>query len=499
MRMRNRLIGWSIVVSGFMFCLTSTAMVAIVGSMNPSYSILKLYQTGEFGAIVSSILLYQGVRRLLPPRSNGTVFRTDSPWRAFEDLGIFLFVLALVVLIHVQIGLYTVVEMRKLSSVTSLTILKQVSFQFVYFILLPLGALSLWHSRRLSQPSASLALRGASSPGIVLLRAFRDDDLHFPRSYQPAGLPYWRKFLKKPVSLEFVISMATAPFGFLVALGSPRDRTLREGAFRDKVAERWRERVASLISRTYCAIVVVEGSPNLAWEVRRILRIHGLQALVLVFPAVADREKATRWKTFVAATGLESFAKLPRVEEISNAICISFPSGSEARIGRGDNSRPSAYAAAIAEALRCIQPVPLRPIASATGEQKDRRAKARPLRLYTVTQIVTAAVLLPISGLVLILVNHVCLKKYRLFLANLFGLGGCFIVTMIVSMRSNDEILSIVASFVAALGIGLLWFLTRWSYDSVYQEAAVAEVGARSTLGVAVIVAVTFGASLMLA
>jgi hypothetical protein len=496
MALQNKRVGIVFGVIGVLFSVTTTYMIALVGSLSPNYPVAKLYETAEFGIGAAAVFFYQSAKRLWPRGSAGTILRTDTPWRAFEDLGVFLFALIVPLVLVLYIGVSTAVEMRKVINGNMLEIFKTVTIPLINYLLFPAAALSLLYSRRLAQPSASFALEVSSRSPIVLLRAFRDDAQVFPRGAALKQQPYWRGLLW--LRFEYVIAVATNPLATLIALGSPRETTPQEGAFRDRVGNRWRERVMALISRASYAIVIVDGSEHLAWEVREILKVSGCSKLILLLPPVSPDEKRSRWERFVGATEMERYIWLPDPQQIAKAICVNFPKQpGQYTIVTRDVPRPQDYVEAIQQALYfhaegSSGDLPMRELhIDASPEPvvtKEATHRTIP-RLYSTNQIVVAAVLQPLAGLSLKLINDLKLRRYGAFARSLLAIGvplGFAFAANVKAGAANPSV-RVAVELIGSLELVALWFVVRYSYDVVYQRALLEGIRRRSTVSAVLI------------
>jgi hypothetical protein len=502
MALTSKRIGIVFGAIGVLFSVTTTYMIALVGSLRPNYPVTKLYETAEFGIGAAAVFFYQSAKRLWPRGSAGTILRTDTKWRAFEDLGVFLFALIVPLLLVLHIGVYTAVEIRHGINGSMLDILKTATIPLIYSVLFPAAALSLLYSRRLAQPSASLVLKASSRSPIVLLRAFRDDALVFPRGATLKRQPYWRKFLG--LRFEYVIAVATSPIATLIALGSPRETTPQEGAFRDRPGSRWRERVMAFISRASYAIVIVDGSEHLAWEVRGILKASGCSKLILVLPPVSVGEKRTRWERFVVATEMEQYIGLPDPQQMATAICVNFPKQpGQYTIVTREAPRAQDYVEAIQQAFHSHaeeSPDDLAMRAPHIGPSRETAGTKEAAhytipRLYSTNQIVVAAFLLPLAGLALKLINDLKLRRYGAFAGSISAIGVPLCLAFVANVKAGatHPSLHIAVELINGLELIALWFVVRYSYDVVYQRALLDGIQRGSTVSAVLIWLVVFG------
>jgi hypothetical protein len=496
MALLSKRVGIVFGVAGVLFSVTTTYMIALVGSLSPNYPVTKLYETAEFGIGAAAVFFYQSAKRLWPRGSAGTILRTDTPWRAFEDLGVFLFALIIPLALVLSIGVSTAVEMRKVINGSILEIFKTVTIPLINYLLFPAAALSLLYSRRLAQPSASFALDASSRSPIVLLRAFRDDAQVFPRGAALKQQPYWRRLLA--LRFEYVIAVATSPLASLIALGSPRETTPQEGAFRDRAGKRWRERVMALISRASYAIVIVDGSEHLAWEVREILKVSGCSKLILLLPPVSPEEKRSRWERFVGATEMERYIWLPDPQQIAKAICVNFPKQpGQYTIVTRDAPRAQDYVEAIQQALdfhteESPGDLTMREfhIDASPGTVGTKEATHRTIpRLYSTNQIVVAALLQPLAGLTLKLINDLRLRRYGAFARSFLAIGVPLGLAFAANVKAGaaHPSVRVAVELIGGLEIVALWFVVRYSYDVVYQRALLKGIRRRSTVSAVLI------------
>jgi len=141
------------------------------------------------------------------------------------------------------------------------------------------------------------------SPPVLYLRSFAEERLPFanvPFQEYPAycSAPQWISLspgIGWPVPLTFEEFFARSfehEIGPLVALGSPEDYVMPEGAARHYAGDDdWKDRFLELINKASCIVTVVNNSSNLEWEYRQILE-HGLQEKFFVFTRCFEQSRS---------------------------------------------------------------------------------------------------------------------------------------------------------------------------------------------------------------
>lgn len=137
----------------------------------------------------------------------------------------------------------------------------------------------------------------AHEPVVLFLRAF-SDDTKFARVgalrwwWVLLGLAPWPGQLRTE---EDLVARAMAPFGRMVALGSPSDRLPNLGAQRSYASdEDWRAEALAALDRAALVLMVPGAGGGLAWEVDEVVRRNDPTRLVLLVGR--DRKQYDRFR-----------------------------------------------------------------------------------------------------------------------------------------------------------------------------------------------------------
>jgi hypothetical protein len=131
--------------------------------------------------------------------------------------------------------------------------------------------------------SASALAQEDERPPILLLRSFQDDGIAVDNER------YWgHRFLgmrDESIRLEEVIAETLYPHGPLIALSNPEDRLPPLGAAKENVAgPSWQGVVECYMEQAALIVVIVGVTPNLRWEVSRMLACGFGEKCLFVFP-----------------------------------------------------------------------------------------------------------------------------------------------------------------------------------------------------------------------
>lgn len=133
---------------------------------------------------------------------------------------------------------------------------------------------------------------------VLFLRAFSDDAgfsrvpaMRFPgmllQSYGPTPADVRTE--------EDQVARAVAPFGRMVALGSPSDRLPHLGADRSYASdEMWRSEVLAALQRANLVLLVARPGRSLAWEVDQVVRRNDPMRLVVI--VTRDRRQYAQFR-----------------------------------------------------------------------------------------------------------------------------------------------------------------------------------------------------------
>jgi hypothetical protein len=133
------------------------------------------------------------------------------------------------------------------------------------------------HRRRVRAPDAADVLREDRRPPVLLLRAFRADELEADAA-KPSDLP---------ITFEEFIVQPLERYGPVVAIGRPGDPMPPLGAYREYVAEDWQGRVRELMDAARMIAMVLDDTPGLQWELEQV-RDLGLERRLLMIVQLDD-------------------------------------------------------------------------------------------------------------------------------------------------------------------------------------------------------------------
>ncbi|WFE39803.1 hypothetical protein [Micromonospora sp. WMMD998] len=144
------------------------------------------------------------------------------------------------------------------------------------------------HRARLLEPLTT----AEAEPIVLLLRSF-DDDRHLARIQ--GGDPRHGPWAAAPTTEEQQLGNATAAFGRMVALGSPRDSLPPVGAGRDYAGdEEWRARVLAGLARARLVLLIASPGDAVRWETERVIERNLAHRLVVIITGDGQRYEAFR-------------------------------------------------------------------------------------------------------------------------------------------------------------------------------------------------------------
>ena len=283
-------------------------------------------------------------------------------------------------------------------------------------------------ARRMVAPTLWQVTRTDHRSPIVFLRSFEDERVTVGRR---AGMTILQQ---STVSLERVIADVADKFGPLVALGRPGEKLPPLGAAREYLGTDadWQTEIAEYMRRATALIVMLGKTPGLDWEIEWILNSGMLPKVLLVLPPKRRSETRERWNAFRTRTNLDTYARLPPVDEVAASTIVLFDKESRGQTIRGSGFlgryREPGYQRAIAEALARIVPQTPRQAEDPArkGELvagKASAAAAQPAyRLFTAPQVGLSSLLgTSVAGALLIALNRRRLKlDWR-------GSGACLV------------------------------------------------------------------------
>ncbi|WP_341720743.1 hypothetical protein QQG74_14170 [Micromonospora sp. FIMYZ51] len=163
------------------------------------------------------------------------------------------------------------------------------------------------HRARLMDPLTDLA---EAEPIVLLLRSF-DEDAGLARVQGGDLRGPWAADL---TTEEQQLGNATATFGRLVALGSPRDTLPQVGAGRDYAGDdEWRSRVLAGLDRAQLVLLVASPGEAIRWETEQVVE-RGLADRLVVL-VTGDGQRYERFRAELSAVfprELPPYQPLPR-------------------------------------------------------------------------------------------------------------------------------------------------------------------------------------------
>lgn len=130
------------------------------------------------------------------------------------------------------------------------------------------------HRQRLTAPEVDNVLEQDARPPILLLRAFRMDELD-----SDAAIPG-----DIPITFEEFIVRPLRPYGPVVAIGRPTEALPPLGAHREYVSDDWQGRVTELLNLSHIIVVILDTTPGLQWELEQLSDIALRKKLLLIIP-----------------------------------------------------------------------------------------------------------------------------------------------------------------------------------------------------------------------
>lgn len=166
------------------------------------------------------------------------------------------------------------------------------------FVVLVIGFSSLSVSAPLLSQARTVDFfseRSTSAAPVVFLRSFCDDEIGL--GLMGFKLLDGRIYLR---SFEQMISDLFAVVGPLVAIDNPGEELPEQGAQR-LCANKfdWQERIEALMESARFVVIMVGGTPGLAWEIQTVMQGPHLEKTILVFPPFQRKELADRWAFFL--------------------------------------------------------------------------------------------------------------------------------------------------------------------------------------------------------
>jgi hypothetical protein len=135
-------------------------------------------------------------------------------------------------------------------------------------------------------------------PPVLLLRAFSDDQNKLGETEGAIGP--WRR----TITLEEILTGQLTQLGPTIAVGRPGELLPPPGAARlwlDNNA--WQNGIHILLEECQYIVMVmgrIRGNDGLAWELEQIKHLGLLSKLILIVPAVSEREAEQRWNAYGA-------------------------------------------------------------------------------------------------------------------------------------------------------------------------------------------------------
>jgi hypothetical protein len=137
---------------------------------------------------------------------------------------------------------------------------------------------------------------------VLILRAFRDDNIHSSgRDFEKM----WARpatWFRMP-SFEELLADEFQNVGPPIIVGAPGERLPRLGASRAYFADReWRDAVGRLIEEAAIVIILIGDTESLFWELRTAVARRSWNSVILVVPSVSKKKKLNaRLQSFVSA------------------------------------------------------------------------------------------------------------------------------------------------------------------------------------------------------
>jgi hypothetical protein len=154
-------------------------------------------------------------------------------------------------------------------------------------------------------------------PPVLLLRSFVDDVAGIPPNALFPRL-FWR-----PKRLEETIGEELTRAGPFVAIGKPGERLPQIGAHRLYVADsQWQELVKSYIARSQWIILIAGKTMWVQWELADIVAQRRVGQLLIVFPRIADKDRAERWENLKPVFGGTEWSAAADTVDIAGALAI---------------------------------------------------------------------------------------------------------------------------------------------------------------------------------
>jgi hypothetical protein len=220
--------------------------------------------------------------------------------------------------------------------------------------------------RRINAKSVGEVISLDNRPPVLLLRSFRDDGISADRQEKT----FLGSFLSFEEELAVPLSIMCGP---VIAIGQPGERRPRAGAAREYVShEVWRDHVAERMCAAGVIVVVIGETPGLAWEVAKVRELGLLDRLVLLFPAVKDREAKRRLG--ILCSGLPATDNFPDriyASFCKHALAIAFQ-GEVPIVYKGFERRPASYKVALERIVAGVEGS-----AAPAAENRLREAQAQ--------------------------------------------------------------------------------------------------------------------------
>jgi len=197
----------------------------------------------------------------------------------------------------------------------------------------------------------------------VLLRSFADDMLKL----KP---PLLSGKIVRENSFEEIITDQLWVRGPVIAIGRPREAIPPAGAARSYFSDaEWQGQAERMVGESQVIAMIVGITEGLGWEVRRVLRLHMLRKLLLIFPPVSAGESVDRWMTFLSH--IDDARLVAALEGITARTLMMVSCVDDTHLAvfsAGERRDPLAYHLALAASTQLLPKEVLRPEQSAAAE-----------------------------------------------------------------------------------------------------------------------------------
>ena len=148
------------------------------------------------------------------------------------------------------------------------------------------GQLVFRHGKRYLQQSADQILETDQRSPILLLRAFRMDNILIDR---PKKLFFTRLRLRRdlivPITFEEALTEVLQTAGPVIAIGRPGESLPPLGASRTYVSDNeWQIKVHDLAASSSYLVIIMDKTDGVQWEIEHIVPLFSKRKVLIVFP-----------------------------------------------------------------------------------------------------------------------------------------------------------------------------------------------------------------------